>query len=135
MAGRGNTTPKDPRNRRRTNAAPESRRVEPAAEPLGPDLPFGIDWPDQTRIWWDHWRRSPQAQTFTATDWDFLLDTAMLHASFWGGNASVAPELRLRVSKLGATHGDRLALRIEIEEPAVDTAPVRQVKPRKLKAV
>lgn len=134
MAGRGNTTPKDPANRRRTNKTPEHRSVAPAADLRGPELPFGIDWPDQTRVWWDHWRRSAQSATFVDTDWDFLLDTAMLHARYWSGEASVAAELRLRVSKMGATHGDRLALRITIEEPD-PTASVHQIRPRKLKAV
>lgn len=135
MAGRGNTIPKDPANRRRTNKAPEHRVVASSTDPVGPDLPFGIEWADQTRIWWDNWRRSPQAQTFTETDWDFLLDTAMLHTQFWDGDTSVAAEMRLRVAKMGATHGDRQALRIKIEAEAKPAAQVRQVKPRKLKAV
>lgn len=135
MAGRGNTIPKDPANRRRANKAPEHRHVASPSEPAGPDLPFGIEWSDQTRTWWDHWRRSPQAQTFTDTDWDFLLDTAMLHTQFWLGDTSVAAEMRLRVAKMGATHGDRQALRITIEAEEKPAAPVRQAKARKLRAV
>jgi hypothetical protein len=34
--------------------------------------------------WWDTWRRSAQAQEFTDTDWDFLLDTALMHHTMWG---------------------------------------------------
>ena len=64
------------------------------------------------------WGESAQAAHFTATDWEFLLETALLHARFWGGEASLAGELRLRVAKFGATPEDRQRLRYEFaEEP------------------
>lgn len=88
----------------------------------GPELPDGLAWHDRTRAWWDTWRRSPQAQTFTATDWDFLLDTAMLHSELWSGNAAVAAELRLRAAKFGATPEDRLRLKLQIDTDA-EAAP------------
>ncbi|TCO54153.1 hypothetical protein [Actinocrispum wychmicini] len=103
MAGRG-PTPKDPAKRRRRNADPTPPTVvAPDGQVRGPELPDTVDWPEQTRQWWNTWRTSPQAQSMTATDWDFLLDTALLHAELWSGVASVAPKLRLRVGKLGAT--------------------------------
>lgn len=118
MAGRG-PAPKDPSTRRRRNAAPAPTTVvSDDGEVRGPDLPDGYDWPVQTRRWWETWRTSPQAQALTATDWDFLMDTALLHAELWGGNGSVASELRLRVAKFGATPEDRLRLRMQIDEPA-----------------
>jgi hypothetical protein len=83
----------------------------------GPELPDGFPWPDQTLRWWQTWRTAPQAQTLTATDWDFLLDTAVIHAAFWHGDTSVAGELRLRVAKFGATPEDRMRLRMQIDEP------------------
>jgi hypothetical protein len=49
---------------------------------------------------------------FTATDWSELMDTTVLHAQFWSGDTKVAPELRLRVAKFGATAEDRARLRI-----------------------
>ena len=58
------------------------------------------------------WADSPLADDFTSTDWSELLDTATLHARLWMGVASVAPELRLRVAKFGATPEDRARLRI-----------------------
>lgn len=80
-----------------------------------PALPKGIKWPAQTRAWWRMWRDSPMAVMFTATDWDFLLDTALLHAKVWGErDMKSLPELRLRVAKFGATPEDRLRLRIEL---------------------
>lgn len=117
MAGRG-PAPKDPDKRRRRNADPvESTVLVDDDEVRGPDLPGGIEWPIPTLAWWQSWRRSAQAVTFTQTDWDFLVDTALLHARFWKGDATVAGELRLRVAKFGATPEDRARLRMQIGEP------------------
>jgi hypothetical protein len=132
MAGKGNTRPKPAEQRRRANAPPKSKTVKADAVLRGIDLPFGFDWHSQTRIWWDNWRRSAQAVRFTATDWDFLLDTAMLHTEFWNGDTSVGPELRLRVSKLGATEDDRARLHIEIAETDDKPKPApKSLKQRK----
>lgn len=122
MAGRG-PAPKDPSKRRRRNADPVPTVVLSGdGQVRGPELPDGYDWPTQTRSWWETWRSSPQAQTLTDTDWDFLLDTALLHAELWSGNGAVAAELRLRVAKFGATPEDRARLRLQIgdaeEKPA-----------------
>jgi hypothetical protein len=127
MAGRG-PAPKDPEKRRRRNADPiPGTVVADDGEVRGPELPdFEIErdgelvdfvWPARTVEWWRTWRVAPQAQTFTATDWSFLLDTALLHARLWSGEASVAAELRLRVAKFGATPEDRARLRMSIGEP------------------
>ena len=117
MAGRG-PAPKDRSRRIRPGKdhVPQSV-VSPDDEVRGPELPEGEDWPAQTRRWWETWRRSPQAQTFTDTDWDFLLDTAVLHAQLWNGHMTAAAELRLRVAKFGATPEDRARLRLQIKAP------------------
>jgi hypothetical protein len=91
--------------------------VEADGKVRGPDLPESYDWPAQTRAWWDNWRRSAQAVRMTDTDWDFMLDTAMLHGELWSGNGAVAPELRLRVAKFGATLEDRARLKMAIVVP------------------
>jgi hypothetical protein len=113
MAGHG-PAPSDPDGRRRRNAAPSLTVIEADGASYGPDLPVGTEWPDVTRDWWETWRQSAQASTFTDTDWSFLLDTAVLHMEFWDGNMAVASELRLRVAKFGATPEDRARLRIEV---------------------
>lgn len=89
----------------------------------GPDLPDAYDWPAQTRSWWQNWRTSAQAVRMTDTDWDFMLDTAMLHAELWSGNGAVASELRLRVAKFGATLEDRARLRMAIVAPEAKKKP------------
>jgi hypothetical protein len=110
VAGQG-PPPTDRRRRARTNSEPVPLRIV-HAQPVGqPDLPEA-EWPPVTREWWCMWGGSPLSAEFTSTDWAFLLDTALLHAQLWGGNMSVAAELRLRVAKFGATPEDRARLRI-----------------------
>ncbi|MCW2768537.1 MAG: hypothetical protein JWO11_4496 [Nocardioides sp.] len=114
MAGRG-PTPKDPAKRRRRNADPvPTTYVVADGQVRGPDLPEDYPWHAQTRAWWETWRSSPQAKTFTDTDWRFLTDTALLHNALWSGDAKVGAELRLRVAKFGATPEDRARLRLQV---------------------
>lgn len=124
MAGRG-PAPKDPATRRRRNLTPPPTILVAAAAPAedespilrGPALPGNVPWHEQTLLWWDTWRTAPQAQAMTTTDWDFLLDTAVLHDMFWSGQVKVAAELRLRVAKFGATPEDRMRLRMQVTAP------------------
>lgn len=90
-------------------------------------LPFVGDsavretWNPQTVRWWNNWRRSPQGvKMMTDPDWDYLLDTALMHHQMWesgGKNSERAAEIRLRVAAFGATPADRARLKIEIEVP------------------
>lgn len=93
------------------------------SEVRGPELPDEFAWSTRTRNWWETWRRSPQAQSMTPTDWEFMLETAALHHEFWEGNTGIAAELRLRVAKFGATMEDRMRLRLQIENDADGAAP------------
>lgn len=120
MAGRG-PTPKDPSKRGGHGKASAMRVI--VAEPVAqPDLPVRFverdgevcvdDWPAVTLTWWQMWAESPLSSEFTASDWSYLLDTAILHAQLWSGKTSAAAELRLRVAQFGATPADRARLRI-----------------------
>ncbi len=87
-------------------------------------------WPAATKRWWANWGAEPLAEYFRPTDWDFLLDTALIHARVWGdGDMSQLNELRLRVGKMGATGEDRARLRItyahadEVDEPPRPSTP------------
>ena len=124
MAGRG-PAPKDPEQRRRRNVDEPMTIVQADGQRHGPDLPETHEWPQATLDWWETWRTSAQAATFTATDWSFLIDTAVLHAEFWLGDRSVASELRLRAAKFGATPEDRARLKITIGDPSGLPAPAR----------
>lgn len=131
--GRG-PAPKDPSKRARTNADPIPLRVIHVRPSGQPELPDDFDWPERTREWWSMWGSSPLSADYTETDWDFLLDTAMLHAKFWQGDVKQAAELRLRVAKYGATPEDRARLRItfatadqaEDRKPAAKSARARR---------
>lgn len=126
MAGRG-PAPKKGHQRERDTARRTATQFEMVEddEVRGPDLPGGIDWPVVTLTWWNTWRNSSQAASFTETDWDFLVDTALLHARFWKGDEKVAGELRLRVAKFGATPEDRARLRMQVGEPGEQRAGVK----------
>lgn len=114
MAGIGQP-PKDPSTRARRNKDHVPTTVLPfiaAEQPVLPRMGPKFRWPAATRRWWEMWGDSAQASLMTATDWSFLLDTALVHAAMWSGDFSVAGELRLRVAKFGATLEDRARLRI-----------------------
>lgn len=125
MAGVG-PAPKDPSKRARRNAPTQAQTVLRFERAEAPDLPtveIEVDseltefhWPARTVEWWQMWRDSPQAEHFSSTDWDFLLDTALIHARYWRGDTSLAAELRLRVAKHGATMEDRARLRMAFAE-------------------
>lgn len=126
MSGRG-MAPKEtrsrPRDAKRRDA--ELNTVEVDGELRGPALPEGVlddeSWHPRTVQWWTTWRRSAQAQTFTETDWDFLLDTALMHHTMWAKKRwEFAAELRLRAAKFGATPEDRMRLKLKIETPGVE---------------
>ena len=67
------------------------------------------------------------AQTFVDSDWDFLIDTAMLHSEMCNGSLTHAAEVRLRVGKLAGTPEDRLRLRITIDTEEQQAASVRNM--------
>lgn len=114
------TRRKDPAVRARNN--PENRpfRVVELKTCPQPPLPKGFPydgktfkWPQITVDWWDHWADSPLIDGFTVHDWDYLLDTAVLHAKHWLGlDAKAAGEMRQRLSRFGVTPEDRAKLRI-----------------------
>lgn len=133
MAGRG-PAPKSERSRPNDTARREAEftTVAPDGVTRGPDLPEG-NWHPRTVAWWQTWRTSPLSRNLTEADWDFLLDTALLHSELWNGTPSLAAELRLRVAKFGATPEDRMRLRIRIDEDAKDAPkkPAAKVSSRR----
>lgn len=137
MAGTG-PAPKPAHRRARRNADPVPQTVlafERAEQPALPDCrPGGEPWPPETVRWWAMWGDAAQADLMTATDWSFLLDTALLHARLWEGEVTIAGELRLRVAKFGATTEDRARLRITFadadERDAKRTSPGADAKAR-----
>lgn len=106
----------------------------------GPELPLGlpgIKWSTMTIKWWKTWRESAQAMLMIETDWEVMLETALLHNEFWkpameavtGANGkitkraksrsaaelkSLAGEIRQRLEAFGATYRDRQTRRIKV---------------------
>lgn len=131
MAGHG-PAPTDPDYRARGSRSDKGHEVQklaftpvraPRLESI--DRPGGDPWPAMTLRWYQNWQTQPQAARFTATDWDFLIETAFLHAAMVEGDYKLAPEVRLRVAKFGATPEDRARLRLQFadgDEPPSDGA-------------
>lgn len=141
MAGRG-PAPKDPARRARTNKDPVPLRVVEIVASSRPELPefdVSVDvegtlvsqayvWPEPTRVWWEMLEFHPLRFEFTDMDWSYLLDTARLHAEFWSGKMSIAPELRLREAKYGFTPEDRARLRIQYAQAETAESSVTKVR-------
>lgn len=138
----GSRGPAPKRDAARKNKGSEFTQLVAGDEPAGFELPddvlpfltvkgevqFGVDgeplreeWHPQTVRWWEHWRRSPQAsRMLSEPDWDYLLDTALLHHQMWasgGKNSERAAEIRMRVKEFGVSPEARLRLRAEILVP------------------
>ena len=119
----------------RRNKMPDNIVIGTPSEKYGFKLPHGVlvdrngeevDWHPMTVVWWEAWRSSPQAtRMLTAPDWQFLLDTALMHHHMWqNGRWDFASEVRLRVAKFGATPEDRLRLHLEIDEQIMENGAV-----------
>lgn len=136
MAGNG-APPAESRSRKRDQ---EARAIVKSDGKIGGfDLPGDVlpmdpktgereEWHAQTQRWWANWRSSPQGtRMLTAPDWDYLLDTALLHHQMWisgGKNSERAAEIRLRAAEFGSTPAARLRLRLEVEVPDNEAFPV-----------
>lgn len=148
MAGRG-PAPKPSARRARRNADPVPTQALKLVRLPAPDLPdLGEDakgnpqsWHPRTIEWWGMWSGSELAKDFTATDWSFLLDTALMHHAMWSkGQWTLAAEVRLRVAKFGATPEDRARLRIvfadaDAKDEKRSTRPAAQKRYEGLHAV
>lgn len=109
-----------PRDTRRREA--ETVEFEATGELAGPELPEGMlpdgaKWHAQTRQLWHELRRHALLQDEPGLTWAYLVDTVALHSHMWtNGRWDLAPELRLRLAKVGITPEDRQRLRVRITQ-------------------
>jgi hypothetical protein len=103
----------DGQKRNRVKSAIDWVEVLDIAFAGGPKLPRREQgWPARTKQWWAAVSTMPHCVLWSATDWQFAIDTANVHALFAAGDARVAPELRQREKILGTTMDARRDLRI-----------------------
>lgn len=65
----------------------------------------------------------PHCCLWTAADWQFAFDTALVAARFHGGDVKAAYELRAREKVMGTTLDARRDLRIRYMEPQRNEQP------------
>lgn len=77
-----------------------------------------FDWPDETISWFESWRDSPRSDNWDGVQWQYLYDTALVHAAVWGGDMSLLPELRSRLKYMGLTFDSSGPVVNENKEPS-----------------
>ena len=119
VAGR---KPKDGPKRNRMPSAHEWTEV--------PDVPYEGPRPSlagrpvkATRQWWETISTMPHCVLWRPSDWQFALDTAVVHTAFSKGDMARAAELRQRERQMGTTADARMGLRIRYVPLAVDDGP------------
>ena len=138
MAGRG-PLPKSQRQRQRDQRRrdAEFRSVPRDGILRGPTIQEATgrnDWPTPVVAWWDAWRAAPQAALFEVTDWQALVVLADVRLRALNGSTAAATELRMAQAQLGSTWGDRLRMRIKIDDPPSDEAEPEPDKTAELRA-
>lgn len=133
MAGRGPAPkPADQRRNRRADTIATSHLVDDGQK-VGPELKdlTGVDyWNERTLRWFEVWRSSAQAKTFTSTDWQRLGMLAdIVEAFFQKPSKALFEEIRLNEERFGATIVDRQRARMVIAPSENDSAPVLSIAP------
>lgn len=110
---------------------PESRMV---MTPKGELQEFPIE--KRTHDWWRAVSSMPHCVLWSPSDWQFALDTAMVHADAAHGKTTAMAELRMREKTMGTTVDSRRDLRIRyVDEdmPTGELTPVTSMDDRRKK--
>lgn len=70
-----------------------------------------------TRQWWRRISTMPHCRLWTASDWQFAVETALVADALFYGRTTAATELRQREKVLGTTVDARRDLRIKYVDP------------------
>jgi hypothetical protein len=69
-----------------------------------PKLPEDIPFPDETVKWFESWRNSSRSDDWDELQWQYLIDTALVHSAVWGSqDFSMLGELHKRLAYMGLT--------------------------------
>lgn len=75
-----------------------------------PTLPDDIEWGGRTAAWWESLDSVPGSDTWTAADWQYAMDTALVHRAVWqDGDLAQLKELRMREQSMGISPAARPA--------------------------
>jgi len=87
------------------------------------------EWPieQRTHDWWMAVSTMPHCVLWSKSDWQFALDTAMVHADAAHGKTTAMAELRMREKIMGTTVDARRDLRIRYVEPEAEAPEVAAV--------
>jgi len=103
---------------------PDAPYTGPGSERDLPDIP-GLPWYETTVAWWNIVRTMPHCRLWTAADWIFATETAVLKNQIWGElfggalPANLLSEERQRLALLGMTMEQRRKLGIRYVDPAL----------------
>lgn len=78
-----------------------------AAKREKPTLPTDTDWPAETVTWFNAWRDDRCSDRWDERQWQYVMDTAIVHALMYGSNDFGAlAELDKRLRFMGLTFED-----------------------------
>lgn len=78
-----------------------------AAKKDKPTLPEDTDWPKETVEWFEAWRSNRCSDHWDDRQWQYVMDTAIVHALVYGSNDFGAlTELHKRLAFMGLTFED-----------------------------
>ena len=72
-----------------------------------PTLPEGTVWPEETREWFEAWRQSRCTDHWDERQWQYMFDTAIVHALVYGSSDfSALAQLHQREAFMGLSFED-----------------------------
>ena len=82
-----------------------------------PKLPADIPFPEETVKWFNDWRNSPRSDDWDELQWQYLIDTALVHSAVWGSqDFSMLGELHKRLAYMGLTFAPQETVKQEKHE-------------------
>lgn len=73
-------------------------------------LPDTFDWPEETINWFEGWRDSPLTDDFDQIKWNYLFDTALIHATaYLTGQVGYLSQVSAREREMGLSFAKKQA--------------------------